>query len=67
MTTETIQALVFKLFANKKNENGVMDFKFNLEHLLYDWIQVATQHGRKIANARLKEGILNYLSKAKSR
>ncbi len=67
MTTETIQALVFKLFANKKNENGVMDFKFNLEHLLYDWIQVATQHGRKIANARLKEGILNYFSKAKSR
>lgn len=62
VTTETIQTLVQKLFPNHERQKGVVDFKLTLEQLLYIWIQNATQYGRKVANAKLREGILSFFS-----
>lgn len=62
VTTETIQTLVQKLFPNHERQKGIVNFKLTLEQLLYIWVQNATQYGRKVANAKLREGILSFFS-----
>lgn len=62
VTSDTVKNLISKVFPSTKSGSDLTDFKCNLELLLYTWIQNATQSGRKVANSKLREGILAYFS-----